>query len=120
MGKELLGNLYHCIVKYTIRQPIHLTFLQKRLCEFLFCLLFHFHLERGQGSSGGGVCCNGGSVDGWCGGVKVCVGDGAGGGGLAMVAVDVGGVVAEEVVVVVPVDGGGMLCVVLVLFLSGV
>ena len=57
--------------------------------------------------SGGGVCCSGGSVDGWGGGVKVCVGDGAGGGGLAMVAVDVGGVVAEEVVVVVPVGGGG-------------
>ena len=70
--------------------------------------------------SGGGVCCNGGSVDGWCGGVGVCVGGGAGGGGLVMVDVDVGGVVAEALVVVVSVDGGGMLCVVLVLFLSGV
>ena len=59
-------------------------------------------------------------MDGWGGGVRVCVGDGAGGGGLAMVAVDVWGVVAEEVVVVVPVGGGGVLCVVLVLFLSGV
>jgi hypothetical protein len=68
-----------------------------------------------------GVCCDegvvgvvGGVVGGW----GVCVGDCSGGSGLSMVIVGMWGIVPVAVVVVV--SGGGVLCVRLVLFLSGV
>jgi hypothetical protein len=69
---------------------------------------------------GRGVCCGEGVVGGRVGGWGVCVGDCDGGGGLSMVVVGMWGVVPVAVVVVVAVGGGGVLCVSLVLFLSGV